>query len=256
MKTSFYFVIWILIYPLLGLINNSFIDNNSFFVALAVVWGLSWLINRMMPATLTYERASEMAPILENIYTGDVSAFSKRLSRETIISMVTAIYFLVSTFVIGMAVFKYGVNDWFALIVFGFFTFGAISRLVTFNKARVSLKNNPMPEQCIEIADDIYKPDYASYYEARRIATYEQMLPPRPRSYKLFQVFSLVVAAVAALLGLIHITLAIIVMVEQSGPANEALAGMYFLYGSLAAYFGINDFISIIQSFRAKTTQR
>lgn len=27
MKTSFYFVLWILIYPLLGLISNIFIDN-------------------------------------------------------------------------------------------------------------------------------------------------------------------------------------------------------------------------------------
>ncbi len=41
MKTSFYFVVWILIYPLLGLLHNSFIDNNSFLVALAAVWGLS-----------------------------------------------------------------------------------------------------------------------------------------------------------------------------------------------------------------------
>lgn len=39
MKTSFYFVLWILIYPILGLFNNSFIDNNAFIVALAIVWG-------------------------------------------------------------------------------------------------------------------------------------------------------------------------------------------------------------------------
>lgn len=63
MKTSFYFVLWILIYPILGLFNNRFIDNNAFIVALAIVWGLSWLLNRMMPDTLTYERVSQFAPI-------------------------------------------------------------------------------------------------------------------------------------------------------------------------------------------------
>ncbi|MCM1140838.1 MAG: hypothetical protein NC453_19895 [Muribaculum sp.] len=255
MKTSFYFVLWILIYPLLGLINNSFIDNNSFFVAIAVVWGLSWLLNRLMPETLTYERVSDVAPILESVYTGNVTAFGKRLSRETVIETVTAIYFLVTTFVIGIAVFKYGVNDWFALIVFGFFTYGAISRSVILNKARVSLKDNPLPEQCMEIADGTYKLDYASYYEERQNTTYEQMLPPRPRFFKVFQVFSIVVAVLAAILGLIYIALAIIVMMSQSGMAGEALAGMYFLYGSLAAYFGIKDCISIIQSFRTKTTE-
>ena len=31
MKTSFYFVVWIVIYPLLGLLHNEFIYNNSFF---------------------------------------------------------------------------------------------------------------------------------------------------------------------------------------------------------------------------------
>lgn len=83
MKTSFYFVLWILIYPILGLFNNAFIDNNAFIVAIAAVWGLSWLLNRAMPETLTYESASQMAPILEDVYTGNVSAFMKRLSRES-----------------------------------------------------------------------------------------------------------------------------------------------------------------------------
>lgn len=37
MRTSFYFVLWILIYPILGLFNNSFTDNNAFIVALAIM---------------------------------------------------------------------------------------------------------------------------------------------------------------------------------------------------------------------------
>lgn len=58
MKTSFYFVLWILIYPILGLFHSSFIDNNSYIVALAIVLGLSWILNRLMPTTLSYEHVS------------------------------------------------------------------------------------------------------------------------------------------------------------------------------------------------------
>ena len=114
MKTSFYFVLWILIYPILGLFNNGFINNNAFIVALAAVWGLSWLLNRLMPQTLTYERVSQIAPILEDVYTGNVASFGKRLTRESSIELVTAIYFAVTTIVIGIAVFIAGINDWIA----------------------------------------------------------------------------------------------------------------------------------------------
>ena len=75
MKTSFYFVLWILIYPILGLLNISFINNNTFVVALAAVWGISWLLNQTMSKTHTYERASQIAPILEDVYTCNVESF-------------------------------------------------------------------------------------------------------------------------------------------------------------------------------------
>lgn len=147
MKTSFYFVLWIVIYPILGLFNNDFIAENSFVVAIAVVWGLSWLLHRMMPDTLTYERISQIAPVMENVYTGNVDAFIKRLRTETRIETFTSIYFNVTTAVIAYAVFKAGVNDWIALIVFGSFTFGAISRSMSLSKAQTAVKSNPTPEQ-------------------------------------------------------------------------------------------------------------
>lgn len=252
MKTSFYFVLWILIYPILGLFNNDFIANNSFVVAIAVVWGLSWLLNRMMPDTLTYERVSQIAPVMENVYTGNVSSFIKRLRTETRIETFTSIYFLVTTAVIAYAVFKAGVNDWIALIVFGFFTFGAISRSISLSEALASVKSNPTPEQCAETAEEVYKLDYAAYYEVRQSSPYEQMLPPRPRHFKVFQIFSIVLAGICSLLGLLYIVLAAVVMIGSASLATDAVAGMYLLYGSLAAYFGIKDFASIIQSLKNK----
>lgn len=248
MKTSFYFVLWILIYPILGLFNNSFIDNNAFIVALAIVWGLSWLLNRIMPVTLTYERASQIAPVLEDVYTGNVSAFMKRLSRESNIEIVTAIYFIVTTIVIAFAIFKAGVNDWIALAIFGFFTYGAITRSFSLSRAKAGLKSNPTPEKCMEIADDTYKLDYASYYNAHNRVAYADMLPPKPKHFQVFKVFSIVISVIASLFGLLYIILGIIIMLSQSSLEAGAVAGMYFLYGSLAAYFGAKDFVSCLNT--------
>lgn len=248
MKASFYFVLWILIYPILGLFNNSFIDNNAFIVALAVVWGLSWLLNCIMPDTQTYERASQIAPILEDVYTGNVSSFMKRLSRDSNIGIVTTIYFIVTTVAIAVAIFRYGVNDWIALAVFGFFTYGAIARSVSLSRAKAGLKSNPTPEQCMEIANDTYKLDYASYYDAHNGVSYQDMLPPKPKHFKVFKVFSIAISVIASLLGLLYIILGVIIMLSQSSLDAGAVAGMYFLYGSLAAYFGVKDFISCIHT--------
>ena len=64
MKPSFYFVLWIVIYPLLDLFNSSFISNNAFIIALVIVWVLSRKIERMMPDTIKYDRALQTVPAL------------------------------------------------------------------------------------------------------------------------------------------------------------------------------------------------
>ena len=184
-----------------------------------------------------------------------MNAFIKRLRTETRIETFTAIYFLLTTVVIAYAVFKVGVNDWIALIVFGFFTFGAISRSISLSKAISTVKSNPTPEQCAETAEDVYKLDYAAYYEGRQSYAYEQMLPPRPRYFKAFQIFSLVIAGICSLLGILYIVLAAVIMLGSSSIAEDTLAGMYLLYGSLATYFGIKDFSSIVQSLKISYEQ-
>ena len=254
MKTSFYFVLWIIIFPFLDLFNNDIIAEHSFLVAIAIVWILTWLLNQLMPKTLTYERASQEAPILENLYTGNVSAFIKRLRAETYVETVTAIYLLVTTAVIAYSAFKVGVNDWFALIVFALFAFGAISRSIRLSKALTAVKSNPTPEQCVETADEVYGLDYATYYEDRQTRSYEQMLPERPRHFKLFMIFSTGISVICSLLGVLFILLAVGMMIGSDSLATDALAATYLLYGSLAAYFGIKDFASIVQSLRTKKT--
>lgn len=254
MKTSFYFVLWILIYPLLGLFHNTFINNNAFVIALIFVWGLSWLLNRLMPDTLAYERVSQLLPILEDVYTGNVASFKKRLVRDANIETMTAIYFIVSTIAIALVVFKAGVNDWIALIIFCLFTYGAISQSISFIRAKAALKSDPTPEQCMEIADKTYDLNYAPYYEDRNTVSYQDILSPKPRHFKAFNVFSIIIAVIAFLLGLNNIVVGIILMLSEVPIEVEALAVMYLMYGALAVFFGVKDFISCIHTKSGTTT--
>ena len=82
MKTSIYFVFWIVIYPILGLFHNPVIAQNSFIVALVLAFGLSWLLNRLMPNTFAYERKLQISPILSDVYEGKVDSFKKRIRRN------------------------------------------------------------------------------------------------------------------------------------------------------------------------------
>lgn len=251
MRTSFYFVLWIVIYPLLGMLHNDFVDNNAFIVALIVVWAVSWFLNRAMPRTLAYETRRRLSPILEDIYTGNVAEFRRGLRRDTIVETVTAVYFCVAIVVVAIGALQGGLDDWVALLIFAFFAFGTISRSVKLLNASRSLSSNPTPQRCEEIAQEIYNLNYASYYQAReKYVAYEDVLPERPRFFQLFQIFSLLVAIAALVLGVYFVVVAIMSVLAQGTFMSGAYAGMFFLYGSLAAYFGLRDTFSIIRSFR------
>ncbi len=251
MKTSFYFVLWIAIYPILGLFHNSFVDNNAFLIALVIVWGLSALLNRAMPDTLLYERVSERLPVLEDVYNGDVSAFMKRLKKEALIGGLTATYLCVAVIVIAIAVLA-GANDWIAFIIFALLAYGGVVRSWSLIKGYRALKSNPVPEECANIVDNAFKCDYAAYYEERERMPYNAMFPPRPAHFKTFQVFSLAIAVIAAILGLSYIIMAIWIAVVHSLVEEDSIAIMYFLYGSLAAYFGVTDSFSIAGKLKRK----
>ena len=252
MKTSFYFFLWIIIYPLLGLFHNSWVYQNSFIVALFVVWGLSWILNKNMPETLRYERVSEMSTVLEEVYTGNVLAFMQRLSRMVIVEFMSAIYLGVAFVFVLFSMVRGSADDWIALLIFGFFAFGAISRTFKLNQVYQRIKHNPIPEECASFVEETFHVDYAGYYNSRVHTTAEAMLPPQPRHFKTFQIFSLVIAVICALFGLFYLIMAIIILAENRSAETISGGIMYFLYGSLAAYFGIKDSVSCINYFKRR----
>ena len=252
MKTSFYFLLWMLIYWVIDLLPIHNAGEYSFIIAFVLVYLLSMALSRMMPHTIAYDRTVSTAGLLEDVYQGNVSAFRRRLGRQAVVETVSAIYFAVTIVVLVWVIFNTGQYDIFAIIIFAFLAFGAIGQSSRLIKANSELISNPTGEQCARIAIDTYRLDYAGFYEAHQGRKIEEMLPPRPRHYYIFLIFSLLVAATTTLFGLYFLYSSVIVFLNVYGTisATAAAAAMYFLYGSLATYFGIRDCISTFTALR------
>lgn len=241
MKTSFYFIIWIIIYPLLGLLHNVWIDQNAFIVALLIVWGLSWLLNRSMPRTLRYERVLGASRIMEDIYTRNFSSFKKRLHREMLMQFLTAIYFGATLVFIGLTFYRRSSVEWFELLIFSFFAIASINSAYQYNRAYNEVRDNENSDTCISVAQKLYRLNYNSYYSQRAGASeFRTVLPPEPRNFRAFQIFSFIVAVVCGLLALGVLIMAIFMFISDEPKALSA-GVMYFLYGTLALNFGIKD---------------
>ena len=246
MKTSFYFVIWIIIYPLLGLFHSPALSQNSFIVALLIVWGLSWLLNRSMPDTLRYEAALTRVSLMELLYSGNIRAIKKRLERQTLIQFITAIYFGVTFIFVLYSILRHSdVNDWIALVLFGLFAFGAINSAVTYNKAVHQIERDPSEETGSGVLGGLYRLDYPSYRSRRLGASAEDMLPSPPPHLKAFRIFSLIIAVICALLGIFQLLRGVGLIVMYHSNVGISGGIMYVLYGSLAAYFGLKDTIDL-----------
>ena len=203
-----------------------------------------------MPDILRYERTSEMSLIMEEVYTGNISAFRKRLSRKVAIDFITAIYMGVAFVFILFSMVRGSADDWIALLIFGFFAFGTISSAFKLNQVNQRLKYNPTKEECVGALEQIYRIDYSSYSNARNYRTVESLMPEQPKHFKIFQIFSLIIALICSVFGLVYLIMSLVLLADNHSAASISGGIMYFLYGTLAAYFGIKDSWGIINYFR------
>lgn len=257
MKTSFYFVLWITVSAILWMYNNSGINQYFFLASFVVVIAVALLINMLISKLLAYENALETHPILEDLYNGNVISFKKRLSQDTKIEIITAIYLFVTTIV--ALVLCFNADDWFALVLFGVLFYKSVVKCVKLVKGCFILKSNPTPAQCVEVAETAYDVNYGEYYDERKGADFKSTLPEKPKGYIVFRIFSIVIAVISAMLGLIIIAKGVMDLVYVYSMSDYisfchyylSIAVIYFisgsLYGSLALYFGIRDFASCIR---------
>ena len=252
MKSSFYFLVWILIYRVIDLFHLPNVGEYSFLIAFVFVMFLSYALNRMMPRVISYDRITSTAHLLEDVYNGNVKAFRKRLARQAVVETVTAIYFGLTVAVLLIIIFMTHQYDIFALIIFAFLAVGAIGRSGKLIQANRRLSSEPSPEECARITIDTYNLDYEGFYNNHQNRTLEEMLPPRPAHYNVFLVFSFIIASITTVLGVGFVITSLMTILHAGvvGFGSIATGAMYFLYGSLAAYFGLRDAYSTFLSLR------
>lgn len=257
MKTSFYFVLWIVLMTIIEVyfshrLSDAGANISPFMLTLFAVIGISILLKNIMPKTIAYEDASQKYPILEDVYTMNVTSFRKRLLRDTIIQCAYAAYFIITTIVIILSFIYTNDISLITLAFFGLFSFSTTHVSLKFIKAYYKLKQNPSSQTCLDIAEYTYDLDYTSYYEEHQDRTYEEVFPPKPRFYSIFRIVSTLFAAGAIIIGIIFMAQC----VQDAfffGLFTPVLivVSMKFLYGSFALYFGVKDLISSIYSIKS-----
>lgn len=233
MKTSFYFVLWILVYPILDLVGIS--ADNSFIVALLLIWLISYLLNRQLRPIIYYNQALYVGGILRMAERGNLEGLRKKIRNQVLISAITATYMAIMTAVLIIQVIESQNYDIIPLIIFGLITVAEIWRL---KKALQALHQNDI-DNTLVMGFNI-RPDNAFA---------DAPLPPRPRRYSAYLAVSTIFAVLSALLGLAGIIIGILFSFKiTSTPLQGMYVSIYYLYGGLALYFGIYDTINTLSA--------
>ena len=87
MKTSFYFVAWILVYVLIDILNIQLLKENSFVAACVIVWGGAYIMNKVFATNVQNQHIREIAKFYEKIYTDDVSGLRKEVFKDLILEI-------------------------------------------------------------------------------------------------------------------------------------------------------------------------
>lgn len=242
MRTSFYFLFWILIYPILDIVGVP--NGISFFVALGAMFILNRILNSTMASTVGFEKKLREISMLNDVFEGNVNSFLKRLERMRRLSFIGACYLVLTTLVLLYYVFVTEGRDWLLMLIFGYIALGSVLRTINYSKLISKINNNPTAEECMNIACDDLRYDYATYYEAITSGGLKAYFADKPSHFGIFQNVSMVIAVITSILGIITLIYGIVLTLGGSYIAG-LLAGTMLLYGGLAFYYGVTDCLEI-----------
>ena len=245
MKTSFYFVMWICIYPILELTGVPFLQENSFFVAfLVVMFAIPHLTKKIFEKDIVYSHNKHVIDYFETIYTNNIAKIKKRLMTNIILNSVVFVYFV--SYVIGILLL--GIPDaLMQYIIFGVLSLLAGSWIAKNVSQYMKIKDiEEFDEDNIEyVIAEKDLPVYESYKAQRAEMSYEQMLASLGNGGKMLKITSIVFAIVCTFLGLVFVYMWLPLLLF--GFKGELLIIAMVVYASMAVYYGINDLIESIR---------
>lgn len=245
MKTSFYFVFWILIYPLIDLLNIPFLSENSFFIACVfIMFILPKIVNRIFEKDLIYRQQKANIDSLEDIYSNNLTKIRKNIFTNILLTGVSFIYFV--SFIIGIYILSFS-DSILLYIVFGFLSIVYGIGLIKQLRLYWELKNIELIDEdsIYLLIDDNNMPYYENYYESRQSNSYNDICSQLGNPRKAFKITSIIFSIISIILG---ITLLIIWLpVLLYANTGESFIIAMILYAGMAFFYGVKDIIETIR---------
>lgn len=262
MKNAFYFFFWLFLIFLIGEITTypeyyydcevsdgtSFGDLVMLFIPIAI--GIIMIVKNFMPNIIAYEKTLTNYPILEDVYTMNVTSFRKRLKRDTNMACLSAAYFCLVA--ISSFILLFSTILALPAAIFLYVAVRAIFRSINFVKAYSMLKRNPTSQTCLDIAEYTYDLDYTTYYEEHQDRTYKEVFPPVPRYYNFFRFTSIIFAAITAYAGMTLVSLSLLRGHYELINVLSTLAAIQLFAPAL--FLGIKDLITYIFTLKPINT--
>lgn len=247
MKTSFYFVAWILVYVLIDILNIQLLKENSFVAACVIVWGGAYIMNKVFATNVLNQLVREEFQFFEKIYTDDVVGLKKQIFKELILEVSATAYLLLA--IIGFATLNIG--EFIEYAVFGFFFLLSCKNsymiLVKYNSIKnIGYLSELTKDNITNFLTEKEIDCYNSYCNERNECSFEELFPPKEHSYKMYQITSVVFSAICILLGVVLLVywFPLFFFANQGGILITAMV----LYASMAIYYGIKDLIENFKS--------
>lgn len=234
MKPSVYIILCLL----LIYVGRAFTDFDHSLMGLLVVPVIAFLISKLLKRLLSdaiaYHNMTKNAPILESVYTGDITTFGRYLSSKVTIRTVISLSLLFFTGVSALLAFGLlqDFKDFYispsqyidtdsdeirmrgylsgvtSIICFTVAIFLAIFTLISIwiniklFRAKIRLNNNPSAEQCRNIAQSVFHLDYTYYCKKRADISYLDLFSQTPPRYSAYRILSTICAILTILLGI------------------------------------------------------
>lgn len=249
MKTSFYFVIWaVILFIFLQFIMPWNITRYEFEITCFIVFCIYWILNHLPSSQnrFLYEKKLRRAKIIERKETGGET--NSKISIFHLFNALIITFFIISTIFIAWTLCHiqvsdwWGLVDWIGLVIFVFFSYKIIIRHID-KLYEHRYVNSMFSEVHIKPIDNVHNREFIDHVKSSE-----------PRNFKLYQQANIVFAVVSILLGCAIGFAAIYLFLTHNENRAVGVASILYLYGSLAAYYGVKDLISSVQSLRIEQT--
>ena len=246
MKTSFYLVLWIILEFIFLHIENYFVPvfiSRVFFeIDIVIVLILYWIFNNSSSSQqyCLYETKLRRLKNFghEKLHNNFRSKRSIRLSYS--LNILLIIFYCFSAIFIAWTLYHvnasdwWGHIDWIGLIVYLFFTCRIVSKSIgNINFLRQSYQTHTID---------------ASNLEEYKI----QLSNHVPKKFIFYQRINIVSSIISIIFGIIIFSSAIYLFLTHCEQRAIGIACIFYIYGSLAIFYGLTDLATVIQNNRIK----